>query len=156
MSQSARDVEIRRVALHRRTQRENHLVDAALLHPTDERVDFKVGRPQSIHRRNDAAEHVVEAVELLRILHRHHVLNVFHDANLRAIAPSVAANRAHLAVADVVAHATVFHLALQPHNRLAEGLHVRRLPPQQVQRQAQCRFPPDARQFRKFRYRPLQ
>ena len=156
MREPARDIEVCRIALHRRTQREDHLLDAALLHPTDQRIDFEVGRPQSVHRRDDAAQHVVKAVELLRVLHRHHVLNVLHDANRRAVAPSVAANRANLAVADVVAHTAVFHLAFQPHNRLAEGIHVRRLPTKQVQRQPQRRLPPDARQLRKFRDRPLQ
>src|SRR5207302_6061900 len=73
--------------------------------------------------------HVIDALEVARLLDRHHVLRLLDDANQVAIAGVAAAEDARVGVGDVVADGTIgdalLHLAHGVHE--AVGLFARRL-----------------------------
>ena len=67
-------------------------VDAARLDAAHELRDLEVGRVDPVDRRERAAEHVVEAAELVRPLDRDHVLRLLDDADHLGVAPRVLAD----------------------------------------------------------------
>ncbi len=79
---------------------------------------------------------MVESIELLRVLNRHHILYVLNDADHGAIAAVVATDGTNLRIADVMTHGAIAHVMLQPHNSLAKRVDALRVLPQQMQRQA--------------------
>ena len=149
--QFARDVEVGRVAFHRGVEGQDDLAHASRRHAPDERFQLEVGRPDAVHGRDDAAQHVVEAAILARVLDGEHAAYVFHHADGRGVAQRVGTDVAHVRVGDVVAHAAVFHLVAQARQALAEGVHRRAVLAQQVEREAQGRLAADARQAGKLR-----
>ena len=145
--QTAEDIEIGRVALHRCTQRQDNLSDTASLDTLLETVHFDIGRSDAVHGRDESAQHVIEAMVLVGILDAHHVLHVLNDADGRGIAGRVTANGAHLGLADVVAHTAVPYLAAQPDNCLAEVDRLLLVLFEQMQYQSERRLTPDAWQL---------
>ena len=141
--QFAIEEEIGRVALHRRAKRQNHLFHLTACHATDEALYLQVGRPDAVHRRNHAAQDVVDAPELPRILDRHHLANVFNHAHRRVVALRVRADSTQVVVANVVAHLAIFDLPAELQQRVGKPLRVIHLLPEQVERKAQRRLPPD-------------
>ena len=142
------DEEVRRVALHRRAERQHHLAHLALRHTLHQTVDLQIGRTDAVDRRDDAAEDMIEATKLRRILDRHHVLHVLHHADRRAVARRIGADVAEVRVADVVARPAILHVATQGLKRRAESLGVLRLAAEQVKRKPQRRLPTYAGQRR--------
>ena len=98
---------------------------------------------------------MVESVELLRILDSHHVLDILHHTDDRAVAARVATNGAGFAVADVVAHVAIADLLYQAPDGIGKLRHVVRILPQQVQHQSQGRLAPYAWQLGELLYRPF-
>ena len=79
--QAAEDVEVGRVALHRRAQRQDDLLDAAGLDALLQAVDLDVGRPDAVHGRDEATQHMVQPMVLVGVLDAHHVLDVLDHAD---------------------------------------------------------------------------
>ena len=57
---------------------------------------------------------MIESVILLRVLHRHNVANVLHDANRRGVATTIGAYRTYVCIAYVMTYAAMLHLLAQP------------------------------------------
>ena len=99
---------------------------------------------------------MVESVILLGILDGHHVLNVFHHTDRCLVATGITTDGAHVAVADVVADAAVFHLLLHAGYGVGKLLHVVCILTKQVQHQSQGRLAAYAWQFAELLYSLLQ
>ena len=145
--QSAEDVEIGGVTLHRGAQSQDDFLNAALLDALLEAVDLDVGWADAIHGRDESAQHMVEAVVLVGVLDAHHVLDVLDDADGRGVTRGVAADGAHLGLADVVAHLAVTDLAPQPDDGLAKVDGLLLVLFEQMQHQPQGGLSPDAGQL---------
>ena len=145
--QAAKNVEVGGVALHRRAQGQDYLLHPTLTHALLQAIDLDVTGADAVHGRNEAAQHVVQAMVLVGVLDAHHVLDVLDDADGRGVTRGVAADGAHLGLADVVAHLAVTDLAPQPDDGLAkvDGLLLVLL--EQMQHEAQGGLSPDARQL---------
>lgn len=154
--QAAKDVEVGGVALHRRAQGQDNLLHPTLTHALLQAIDLDVARADAVHGRNEAAQHVVQAMMLMGILDTHHVLDVLHHTDGARVTRRVAADGAHLGLADVVAHLAIAYLATQPDDSLAKGDCFPLVLLQQVQHEAQGRLAPDARQLGELTDRRLQ
>ena len=145
--QAAKDVEIGGVALHRRAQGQDDLLHPTLLDAFLEAIDLDVAGADAVHGRDEAAQHVVQAMVLVGILDAHHVLDILDDADGARVTRRVAADGAHLGLADVVAHLAIAYLAAHLDDRLAKVNRLLLVLLEQMQYQAQGRFAPDARQL---------
>ena len=154
--QTAEDVEVGGVALHRGTQGQDHLLHPTLLDALLEAVDLDVGRADTVHGRNQSAQHMIQAIVLMGVLDAHHVLDVLDNADGARVARRIAADGAHLGLADVVAHAAVAYLAAQPDDGLTKVDRLLLLLLEQVQHKPQGRLAPDSRQLGKLADRRLQ
>ena len=150
------DVKIGRIAFHRGAECQDYFPDAASLHTFDEAVILQVRRADAVHRGNDSSLNMVKSLELLRILHRHNILNVLYDADGRCIALRIATQPADLRIGYVVTHLAVFHFMLKCYQGVAERLHHGSVLPQQIEHQPHRCLPSDARQLGKFIERLLQ
>ena len=90
---------------------------------------------------------MVESMILLRVLDSHDVLDVLHHADRRHVAAKVGAYRTGVAIANVVADATVLDLLLQSSHGISKLRNAVSILPQQVQHEPQGRLAPDARQL---------
>ena len=154
--QSAEDVEIGGVTLHRGAEGQDNLLDAAGLDTLLEAVHLDVTGADAVHGRNQAAQDVVEPLVLVGVLDAHHVLDILDDADGGGVARGVAADGTDLGLADVVAHAAVADLTAQPDNRLTEVDGFLLVQLEQVQHKAERRLAPDARQLGKLADRRFQ
>ena len=145
--QAAEDVEIGRVALHRRAQRQDDLLDAAGFDTFLKAVHLDVGGADAVHGRNESAQHMIEAVVLVGVLDAHHILDILDNADGRGIARRVAADGTDLGLADVVAHLAVTDLTPQPDDGLTETDRLLLVLLEQVQHEAERCLAPDARQL---------
>ena len=82
-----------RLAGHVRVRRQDDLLDAVALDAPDQLVDPQMLGLDAVDRRERAAEHVVQAPELVRPLEREQVGRLLDDADERAVAARVAADR---------------------------------------------------------------
>src|SRR5215470_12622696 len=71
--------------------------------PRHQLLDPQLVRADAVDRADRAAEHVVTAAELADLLHRRHVLGLFHDADHRGVAPRVEADPAFVGLGHVAA-----------------------------------------------------
>ena len=78
---------------------------------------------------------VVQSVELLCILHGQHVLYVLHDTDGLGVTTRVATDGTQLAVADIVADATMPHLLFHLGDGLCQRKHFVGVTAQQVEYQ---------------------
>ena len=145
--QTAEDVEVGRVALHRGAQGQDDLLDATRLDALFQAIDLDVTGANAIHGRDEAAQHMVKSVVLMGILDNHHVLDILDNADGARVTRRVTADGAHLGLADVVTHLAVAYLAAQLDNRLTKGDRFPLVLLQQVQHEPQGRLTPDARQL---------
>ena len=60
---------------------EDDFLDAAAPHARQQLLDLQIVGPDAVQRRQGAHQHVVEATEVARLLHRRHVLGLLDDAN---------------------------------------------------------------------------
>ena len=121
VAQKLCDVDRRRLARRGRVRGEHHLGDAARLDAAHELVDLQVGRVDAVDRRERAAEHVVEAAELVRPLDRDHVLGLLDDADHIGVAARVLADVAARTLGQVEADLAQAHLRLHLADRVGEG-----------------------------------
>ena len=124
-------------------------------HTLDERVNLQVARAYTVHRRDDAAQHMVKATVGLRVLHRHHVLHVLYHTNGGAVAPGIGTDGTDIGVADVVAHAAVLDVLAHMLNGRGKLLRRGNRLTQQVKHQAQGSLAPYAGQFAELAYGPF-
>ena len=120
VAQPVGEVGGRRLARHVRVRGEHDFLDPALLDAVEQLADAEVGRLDAVERRERAAEHVVEAAVLVRPLERDDVDRLLDDADDRAVAPRVGADRAELLLGQVAAVAAEAHALLHLRDRLAE------------------------------------
>ena len=83
-------------------------------------VDPQVLGLDAVERRERAAEHVVEAAVLARPLERDEVDGLLDDADRRAVATGVEADRAQLVLGEVAALAAEADALLHVHDRRRE------------------------------------
>ena len=98
---------------------------------------------------------MIEAVELLRILDGHHVLDILDDADHRAITTGIGADGACIRVADIMADMTVLDFLLQAADGFGKLLHLAILLTQEPEHEAQGGLAADARELRELRDRPF-
>ena len=136
------DIKCGRIALHGRAQRKNDFPDFARhnTYPRDQRLHPDVGWADAIHRRDHTTEYVVKPIKLSRVFDGHYVFGIFDDAENGAIASLVRANRAYLAVADVMTPGTKADVAAEFIERLCQGQRALFFFTDQVQHEAQCRL----------------
>ena len=154
--QTAEDVEIGGVTLHRGAEGQDDLLDAAGLDTLLEAVHLDVTGANAVHGRNQAAQDVVEPLVLVGVLDTHHVLDILDNTDGRGVARGVAADGTDLGLADVVAHAAVADFTAQLDNRLTEIDGFLLVLLEQVQHKAERRLAPDARQLGKLADRRFQ
>ena len=75
----------------------------------------------AVDRRERAAKHVVDAVVLVRALHRDHVAGLLHHAHQAAVAAGIGADRAQRLVCEVEAQLAQPDLVLDLADRLSES-----------------------------------
>ena len=144
------------VTLHRGTEGQDDLLDAAGLDTLLEAVHLDVTGADAVHGRNQSSQDVVEPLVLMGVLDAHHVLDILDDADGGGVARRVAADGTYLCLADVVAHAAVADLTAQLDNRLTEVDGFLLVLLEQVQHKAERRLAPDARQLGKLADRRFQ
>ena len=154
--QAAKNVEVGGVALHRRAQGQDYLLHPTLTHALLQAIDLDVTGADAVHGRNEAAQHVVQAMVLVGVLDAHHVLDVLDDADGARVTRRVAADGTHLGLADVVAHLAIAYLAAHLDDRLAKVDRLLLVLLQQVQHESQGCLAADARQLGELTDRRLQ
>ena len=117
----------------------------------NELVDAQVARVDAVDRRQRAAEDVVEAAVLGRSLDREQVDGLLDDADDRAVAARVEADRAHLVLGEVAALAAEAHALLHVLDRLGERERLVLRRAQEMEREALRRPRPDPGQARQLR-----
>ena len=154
--QAAEDVEVGGVALHRGAQGQDDLFDSTSLDTLFQAIDLDVGGADAVHGRNEATQHMVQPVVLVGVLDAHHVLDVLDNTDGACVTRRVAADGAHLGLADVVTHLAVAYLAAHLDDGLAKGDSLLLVLLQQMQHEAERCLAPDARQLGKLTHRRLQ
>ena len=154
--QAAEDIEIGRVALHRRAKGEDDFLDAAGLDALFKAIHLDVAGAYAVHGRDESAQDMVKTIVLMGVLDAHHILDVLDHADGRSIAWGVAADGTHLGLADVVAHLAIANLAPQLDDGFAKVDRLFLVLFQQVQDEAERRFTPDSRQLGKLADRRFQ
>ena len=147
LPQTVHQVEERRLALDRGGDRQNHLAHAAPANALDQQVDFQVGGRDSLHGRDDAAQHMIEPPVLLRMFDREDVGHLLHDADRRTVAFRIFADRADIGVRQIVALPAITDFAAEPVDAPRHARHDRRLHAQQVHGQPQRRAAADSGEF---------
>ena len=99
---------------------------------------------------------MVQPAVLMGVLDAHHVLDVLDHADGARVTRWIAADGAHLGLADVVTHLAIAYLAAHLDDRLAKVDRLLLVLLQQVQHEAERRLAPDARQLGKLTDRSLQ
>jgi hypothetical protein len=123
--QQLRQIDRRRFAFHRRIGRHDDFFDAALRDAVDQALDLQLLRPDAAQRRQRAAQHVIEPVELAGDFDADDVIRIFHHADHLLIALRIAAVLAQLGVADVVADGAHGELVFDVENACASCRHRR-------------------------------
>ena len=116
-----------------------------------ELVDPQVLGLDAVERRERAAEHVVEAAVLRRPLERDEVDGLLDDADRRAVAPRVEADRAELLLGEVAALAAEAHALLHLLDRVGERERLLLLRLEEVEREPLRGAAADSRQPRQLR-----
>ena len=98
---------------------------------------------------------MIEAVELLRILDSHHVLDVLDDTDNRGITTGICADRTRIRVADIMADMTVLDFLLQAADGFGKLLHLAILLAQEPEHEAQSGLAADAGELCELRDRPF-
>ena len=147
---TAEDVEVGGVALHCGTQRQYHLFHLARFHTLFKRFDLDVLRSDAVHRRDESAQHMIQAVVLMRVFDAHHIFHILHHTDGGGITQMVGADGANLGFADVVAHFAVLNFLPELDDGFAKLACVLLVLLQQMLHKAQRRFATDAREFGKF------
>ena len=99
---------------------------------------------------------MIQTVVLARILDTHHVLDILDDTDGGSVTRGIAADGAHLGLADVVAHPAIADFATQLDDGLAKRHRLLLVLLEQVQHETQGRLAPDAGQLGKLTDRRLQ
>ena len=118
------DIEIGGISLHRTAQSQEHLLHPTSSHPFHEFVNSQIRGSNSFNRRDYTTEHMIKPIELLRVLHSHHILDVLHDADQRGISFCIGANGTYIGITDIMAHLAVFHVVTQKRDRLCEAVNI--------------------------------
>ena len=98
-----RKINRRRFAFHGRIRRNDQLLDLAGLHAPQQIRDAQLLRANAAQRRDRAVQNMIQPRELPRGLNGKNVVRLFDHANYGMIPMRIAAEIAHLAVADVIA-----------------------------------------------------
>lgn len=147
--QFAVDVEVGRVAFHRRAQSQYDLGHTSRLDALHEAFYLQVAGADAVDGRDDSAQDVVEAVVLLGGFDGHDIADVFDYTHGRGVAPGVGTDAAGLRVRDVVAHAAELGLAFQRGDGAGKGFYRAEVLAEQVEHQAHGSLTADARQLGK-------
>src|SRR5437764_12444326 len=107
---------------HVRVRREHDFLDAVALDPVHELVDAQVFWLDAVERRERATEDVVQAAVLGGSLERDQVDRLFDDADRRAVATRVEADRAELLLGEVAAFTAEADALLDLVDRVGERL----------------------------------
>src|SRR3954470_15011298 len=121
------EVRRRRLALQVGVGGEDQLGHRPVLQPHHQLPHPQVVRSDALDRRDRAAQHVVAAAELARLLDRDDVLRLLDHADDGEVAPRVAADPALLGLGDVPADPAEPHLVLDLGQRVHQPLHVGRV-----------------------------
>ena len=103
ISQFAVDVEASSVSLHGGTEGKDDLLDFWLARTLHERRDFEILWAYAVYRRDNAAEHMINAAILLRGLDGHDILYTFYHTEGSVVAAGVGTDAALLLIGNVVA-----------------------------------------------------
>ena len=137
-------------AFGRGIRRDDDFFDRAALEPLDQALDFELIGTNALQRRERAAEHVVEAAELARLLDGLNVRGLFHDANDCAVARGAGAEVARIGVRDVVADRALADFFLGFADRVGKRERLLAVHAQQIECEALRRLLPDSRQALQF------
>src|SRR6202035_5013261 len=116
---------------------------------------LQVLRIDAVDRREGPAEHVVDAVVLVRALHRDHVAGLLHDADQPVVAPRVLADAAARLVGEGEADLAQPDLLLDLPDRLGQRRGVLARGAQDVEGQPLRRAIADPRKLRELCNKPL-
>jgi hypothetical protein len=147
--QQARQVEAGGVALNAGGEGQDHFLHGHLAlggHPLHQRLNLEQLGADAVHRRDQAAQHVVGALELAGALHGQQVAGVGHHADLAGLALRVAADLTERLSGEVVTALALAHLAAGGQQGVGEGADLVLRLAQQVKGQALGRARADARQ----------
>lgn len=133
------------IALNVGVECKNHFGNTPCLYTADECFYLQLIGANAIERRNNATQHMVSAVVLLRTLNSHHIANAFYHAYQFLLAHGAGANVADVAVAHIVALPAKPDLPAHLADGIGKQFHLRLLGFEQMQHQAQGRFFANAR-----------
>ena len=91
------------------TECHNYFLNLSSGYALDQLLNGQVARGNAIHRRDDAAQHMVEPVILPCVLIGPYDLHILHYSDDGLVAIGVGADVTHIVVRDVVAHAAVLY-----------------------------------------------
>jgi len=112
------------IALDIGIERKYDLGDLFFRNPLHQVFDGELVGAHAIQWRNDAAQYMVNAVELLRAFNGDHVANILHHTKQLLVARPVGADVADDGVRHVQASRTKPNLLFHPRNGLAELVHL--------------------------------
>ena len=115
------------VAVHGGRQGQDDLVDVrgdALLDTLDEGIDIEVADADAVDRRDDTAQHVVEALVLLRVLDGHDVLHILHHTDDALVPFGAGADGTGVGVAEAVADVAVVDVGGEAVDSVGEQQHL--------------------------------
>src|SRR6266540_1831823 len=143
--EQAREVHGGRLAFDVGVGGQDHLADAVGLDPGQQLADVQVVRSDPLDRADRAAEDVVAAAELARLLDRDQVARLLDHADQGGVAPRVPADAADVALGDIPADAAEMDPRLDLEDRAGQTLGVGRLHLEQVEGDPLSALGPDPR-----------
>src|SRR5665647_1732078 len=135
-AQQAGQVGGRRLSLEVGVGGDDDLADVSIGQPGQQLLDPQVVRTNPFDRADRTAEHVVAPPELAGPLDSHDVLGLFDDADTGQVTTGVQADAALFGFGDVAADVAEADLLLDLHQRFDEPVHIDRVGPQQMERDA--------------------
>jgi len=125
--------------LQRGVHRQHHFIEAAVRHPTDQRLHRKIFRPNAIQRRKPAAKHMEAAGKQPGPIQRPKIGNLLHHAQQPGVTTVIAAYGAGIDSVDIAAGRTGGQCLVHPLQCMQQRGQ-RRLPPlEHMQHRAACR-----------------
>ena len=139
------------LARHVRVGREHDFLYPVSLDPAQQLVDAQMLRLDAVDRRQRAAEHVVQAAELVGAFERDQVGRMLDDADQRMVAARVEADRADLILGQVAALLAEADALLHVLDRGGERQRLLARDAEEMEREAVRGARADARQPRQLR-----
>src|SRR5690606_1745698 len=93
----------RSIAFYSRAERHNHFFGTIVFHPFFQRFDIQLVRSDSVKRRKDTSEYVVQTIVLLRTFYSDYIPKVLYHTYLFLLSAAVVANAAYLRIRHIMA-----------------------------------------------------